>query len=454
MAPGQPQSEKPHVVILGGGFAGLTAAKALRRAPVSITIIDRRNHHLFQPLLYQVAMAALSPADIAAPIRGVFSRNKNVNVELAEAERIDAEHRLVALDHGETIEYDYLIVATGMTHFYFGHDDWAEHAPGLKSAAEALQIRNRFLRAFEMAERTDDEYDRQAWMTFVIVGAGPTGVELAGTMAEIARRDLPGDFRHCDTRQARIILIEAHDRVLHSMDAPLSARAKRDLEGFGVEVRLSSMVTGIDDDGVDIGDERIGAKNVIWAAGVKATSIGATIGAATDKSGRVIVEPDLSAPGHPEIFVVGDLASFTDPETDEAAPGLAPVAIQMGRHAARIIAADVKAGGSQKKRPTFHYRDRGELATIGRARAVGVVFGKHRVTGLLAWLLWLVVHIYFLIGFRNRLMVLFGWAQAYLRFERGARLITGEETDASKEGPIIRNNPREQSAESLEEIAE
>lgn len=423
-------NEAPHVVIIGAGFAGLHAARELKRANASITIIDKRNHHLFQPLLYQVATAALSPADIAAPIRRIFSRQRNVSVALADAKRIDAANRLVFLDDDDVVSYDYLVLATGLTHSYFGHDEWRPFAPGLKTTDDALVIRNRFLTAFEKAERTDDEAERAALQTIVIVGAGPTGVELAGTMSEMTRRALPHDFRVCDTRTSRILLIEGEDRVLPAMERALGERAKRDLEELGVEVQLNSRVTRINDDGVEIGDTRVAARTVVWAAGLKGTSIGATIGATTDRMGRVVVRPDLSVPDHPEVFVVGDLARVEDPDTGATIPGLAPAAIQMGKHVGRSIRNELSSGTGQVNRKPFTYHDRGELATIGRARAVGVVFGGREVTGFIAWFLWLAVHIVFLIGFRNRLMVLIGWAYAYLRFQRGARIIT-EESESS-----------------------
>lgn len=422
-----------HVVILGGGFAGLYAAKALRRAPVHITLIDRSNHHVFQPLLYEVATAALSPADIAAPIRRILSRQRNVSVIMGEATSVDAAARRVRLSDGE-IGYDRLIIATGATHSYFGREDWAKFAPGLKSLDDATEIRRRFLLAFEAAEREADDAARRAKLTFVIVGGGPTGVEMAGTMAELARRSIPRDFRMIDTRTARVILVEAGERLLQAYAPELSERARRDLENMGVEVRLHHRVTEIDDGGVVIGGEggtageRIDAQNVIWAAGVKASPIGATLGGevVTDRAGRVIVGSDLTIPGHPEIFVIGDLAAAKDAKTGSSIPGIAPAAIQMGKYVGGIIARESRRTSSfVSSRPPFHFVDKGMLATIGRARAVGTIFGM-KVTGVFAWLMWAGIHIMYLIGFRSRLIVMLQWAWAYLVFQRGARLITGQ----------------------------
>jgi NADH dehydrogenase len=421
-------SRPSHVVILGGGFAGLYAAKALKRAAVHITVIDRNNHHLFQPLLYEVATAALSPADIASPIRTILARQRNATVFMGEAQRIDLANRVVHLTDG-MLHYDYLIIATGATHSYFGHDEWEPFAPGLKTIEDALEIRRRFLLAFEAAEREADPASRRAKLTFIVVGGGPTGVELAGTMSELARRSIPRDFRAIDTTTARVILVEALDRLLLAYPAKLSGRAKRDLEKLGVEVWLNSRVTHIDGHGVIVGvppnAERIDAENVIWAAGVQASSIGASLGVPLDRNGRVIVEPDLSITGHPEVFVVGDLAQVVDARSKKEVPGIAPAAMQMGRHAARIIARETAIQSASSNREPFHYIDKGMLATIGRAKAVGIVFGVN-IAGLFAWLFWALVHIMYLIGFRNRLLVMLEWAWAYIIFKRGARLITGE----------------------------
>ncbi|MEC9374021.1 MAG: NAD(P)/FAD-dependent oxidoreductase, partial [Planctomycetota bacterium] len=362
--------QPPHVVILGGGFAGLTCAKRLHRAPVRITLYDRQNHHCFQPLLYQVATASLSPSDISAPLRNVLKRQKNATVLVGEAESVDPDARLVYLRDGDPVCYDYLVIATGATHSYFGHDQWASFAPGLKTMGDAIELRQRFLIAFEEAERQDDPEARRAALTFVVVGAGPTGVELAGAMAEIARRVMPREFRRIDTTSARILLLEGMDRVLPGYPKDLSERARRDLEQLGVTVWLNTRVTGVDARGVEIGSERIDASNVIWAAGVKGSGVGATLGAETDKAGRVKVAPDLTAPNHPEVFVVGDLAAVTDPRSGKEVPGIAPAALQMGKHVAGIIKRETRGRSRPADREAFHYVDKGYLATIGRARAV------------------------------------------------------------------------------------
>ena len=423
----------PRVVILGAGFGGLTAARALRRAPARVLVVDRSNHHLFQPLLYQVATAALNPSDIAAPIRRVLRHQRNAEVILADATAIDPDGRRIVLADGE-VSYDYLVVATGATHSYFGHDDWEPFAPGLKSIADALEIRRRFLSAFEVAEREPEGPARRAWMTFVIVGAGPTGVELAGTLAEVARDTLARDFRHIDPRQARVILLEGSPHVLPTFGETLSGKARKQLERLGVEVRTGTRVTGIDDEGVAIGDDRIVAKTVLWAAGVAASPIARTLGAPLDRAGRVIVGPDLTVPGHPEVFVVGDLA-HVDAEDGRGVPGVAPAAMQMGKYAARRI-RDAIAGRST---PPFHYVDKGSMATIGRGAGIADLRGL-KFAGLPAWMLWLFVHILFLIGFRNRFLVLIQWAWSFLTFDRGARLITGRprsenESEAEPESP-------------------
>ena len=412
-------NDRPQVVIVGAGFGGLYAARALKRADVRVTVIDRRNHHLFQPLLYQVATAGLSPGDIAYPIRAVLRRQKNARVLLEEAVAVDVGARKVRLTGGE-IPYDYLILATGAQHSYFGHDDWEPWAPGLKSLEDALEIRRRILLAFERAEREPDESRRKALLTFVIVGGGPTGVELAGAIAEISRHVMAQDFRVIDPRQARIVLVEAGPRILPAYPESLSAKAQASLEKMGVEVLTKSMVTSVLPDAVRIGERQIQTMTTVWAAGVQASPLARSLGAPLDRAGRVLVGPDLTIPGHPEAFVIGDLAAFLHPG-GKPLPGVAPVAIQQGRHAARNI---VRARQGKPLEP-FHYLDKGSLATIGRAAAVAD-FGRIRLSGFFAWLAWLVVHIFFLIGFRNRFVVMIDWAWAYFAYHRAARLITGD----------------------------
>ena len=410
----------PHVVILGGGFAGMSAAKALRHAPVRITIIDRTNHHLFQPLLYQVATAGLSPSDITVPIRWVLRHQPNVTVRLGEVTRVDPAARQVHVRGDDAlVPYDYLIVATGARHAYFGHDDWEPFAPGLKSLEDALEVRRRFLLAFEHAENAESDADRDAFMTFVIVGGGPTGVELAGTMIEIARRAMPGDFRRIDTRRTRVVLVEGGPRLLPAFPEASSARARADLERLGVEVRTQTMVTDISARSVTVGGETLPTRSVFWAAGNQGSPIGASLGAPLDGGGRVLVDADLSVPGHKEIFVTGDLAAVPRSH-DTWVPGVAPAANQEGAHAARNVLRMVRGA------PTlpFAYFNKGDLATIGRNHAVAV-FGQVRVAGFPAWLLWVFVHIMYLVGFRNRVIVLFQWAWAWFTFQRGVRLITG-----------------------------
>ncbi len=410
---------EPHVVIVGAGFGGLYAARALKRAPVRITIIDRHNYHLFQPLLYQVATAGLSPGDIAYPIRGVVSRQKNTRVFMAEATVIDVEARKAILRDGE-VSYDYLILATGASHSYFGHAEWEACAPGLKSVDDALEIRRRILVAFEKAERETDKAKRQALLTFVVVGAGPTGVELAGAIGEIACKVMAKDFRNINPREARIILVEAGPRVLPSFPEELSAKAEASLRKLCVEVRKDSPVASIQPGMVVAGNEPIPAATVLWAAGVTASPLARSLGEPLDRAGRVLVEPDLSISGHPEVFVIGDLAAFVH-QTGQPLPGLAPVAIQQGRHTAKNILRRCQGLPTEP----FRYVDRGILATIGRAAAVAD-FGTVRISGFLAWVAWLFVHIFWLIGFRNRFIVLFEWAWAYITFQRSARLITGD----------------------------
>jgi NADH dehydrogenase len=413
----------PHVVIIGGGFGGLEAAKRLGKAPVRVTLIDRRNHHLFQPLLYQVATAALNPSDIAYPIRAVLKKQANTRVLLAEATAIDPARRRVVLDDGE-LGYDYLIVATGATHSYFGKP-WEALAPGLKSIEDATEIRRRVLLAYEAAERDADVGDLRSWITFVVVGAGATGVELAGALGEIGLHTLARDFRRIDPTRVRVLLVEGKDRVLPTYAPDLSAAARRALEKRHVEVRVQTLVTDVRADGVTVKgpdgvEERIATHTVLWAAGVQASPLAATLGAPLDRAGRVQVGPDLTIPDHPEVFVVGDVARAVIGDTE--VPGVSQGALQGGRYAARTIAREVR--GERGPRPPFRYRDKGSMATIGRASAVAQV-GRIRKAGFLAWLLWWAIHIFYLIGFKNRVFVFFGWAWHWLTFQRGARLITG-----------------------------
>lgn len=408
----------PHVVIVGGGFGGLWAARALRDAPVRITLIDRGNHHLFQPLLYQVATAGLSAPNIAAPLRHILRRQRNVTVLLGEVARLEPDAKRLHLGDGRTLDYDRLLLASGATHAYFGRDDWAAHAPGLKTLDDALEIRRRILTAFERAEAEDDPDARAAWLTFAIVGAGPTGVELAGTLAEIARHTLRGEFRRADPRRARVLLLEAGPRVLSSFPESLSDKARRQLETLGVEVRTGVPVKAIDDHGVQLGEERIAARTVLWAAGVAASPLARDLGVPLDRAGRVIVQPDLRVPGHPDIYIAGDLAAL---QCDgRPVPGVAPAAKQMGRYIGRAIRARLRG----IEPPPFRYRDYGNLATIGRMAAVVDLHGM-KFSGLIAWWFWLAAHVFFLIGFRNRLVVLIDWAQAYWSYQRSARIILG-----------------------------
>jgi NADH dehydrogenase len=417
----------PHVLIIGGGFVGINAAKGLGGARgIDVTLVDRTNHHLFQPLLYQVAMAGLSPADIAAPIRSMLSRYANVRVLKGEVRSIDLARNVAVADFGD-LKFDYLILACGAQHSYFGHDEWEEFAPGLKTVEQATEIRRRVLLAYEEAERSTSPDDRKRLLTFVIVGGGPTGVELAGAIGEMSRFTLAKDFRNIDPTLARIILIEAGPRILVAFSERQAARATRDLENLGVQVWTSSVVTKIDDGGVEIGSERIRCATVLWAAGVKASPLGQAACLSVDRQGRVIVEPDLSVKGHKNVFVGGDQACFTH-QTGKPLPGTAPVAMQQGRYLARLIRREV-AG---KPREPFHFSDKGQMATIGRSRAV-VEIGRIKMAGFAAWLLWLVVHIYYLTGFKNRLLVVLQWAWSYLTFRRGARLIVSKEWRLQKQ---------------------
>ena len=425
----------PHVVVVGGGFGGLAVARGLRRAPIRLTLVDKRNHHLFQPLLYQVATAALNPSDIASPIRAILRKQRNATVLLSEVLGIEPDTRTLILEAG-SLDYDYLVLATGVTHSYFGQEAWAEHAPGLKTLGDALEMRRRILLAFEEAEKEPDPEVRRAWLTFVVVGAGPTGVELAGALGEIAHHAFTRDFRRISSQEARIVLVEAGPRVLSSYPEGLSTSALDVMRRLGVEVQTGERVTAVDIDGVTLlssaaqgvaaRSTRIAARTVLWAAGVAASPLARALIAPLDRAGRVLVAPDLSVPGRPEIFVVGDLAAVPRGSGDWV-PGVAPAALQEGAHVARSlrrIVAEAPASKATRARVPFEYWDKGSLATIGRGKAVAEL-GRLRLSGLIAWLAWLVIHIFFLIGFRNRFIVLFQWAWSYLTYARGARLIIG-----------------------------
>jgi NADH dehydrogenase len=412
--------DRPHVLILGGGFAGLYAAKALRHAPVQVTVVDRRNHHLFQPMLYQVATAGLNPSDIASPIRSILRGSKNTEVLLAEASAVDVAGHRVHFTDGTSVAYDYLIVGTGARHSYFGHDEWEPLAPGLKSLEDALEIRRRVLLAFERAEREPDPVRRHGYLTFVVVGGGPTGVEMAGAVAEIRRYALRRDFRHIDPAEATVLLLEGGPRLLPSYPPSLSDEAKHELRRLGVEVRTESLVTDIRPGAVAAAGWVIPTQTVIWAAGNTASPLLKSLGTPLDRAGRALVEPDCSIPGHPEVFVLGDAAAFNHQEGGTL-PGICPVAIQMGGYAAKAIRDDL---AGRPRRP-FRYWDKGQLAVIGRGQAVADIWKLH-FGGLIAWLVWIFVHIFFLIGFRNRVLVLLQWGWSYATYSRGARLITGE----------------------------
>jgi NADH:ubiquinone reductase (H+-translocating) len=430
------------VVILGAGFGGLETARALARAPVEVTLVDRHNYHLFQPLLYQVATAALAPGDIAWPVRAIFRRQRNVRVVMATVTAIDTETRRVRAGAELVLPYDVLVLATGATHAYFGHDEWAPDAPGLKTIEDATDIRRRLLSAFERAEVAADPDEQHRLMTFAIVGGGPTGVELAGAVAELARHTLRHEFRRIDTAEARVVLIEAGPRILPSFPEDLSEVAGHSLTRMGVDVRTDSRVTGIDPRGVRCSAEHVAASTVVWAAGVVASGLGTSVSKVRDRAGRIKVGPDLSVPGRPDIFVVGDLASATDAK-ERPVPGVAPAAKQMGRYVGRLIAA--RAAG-QPPPPPFAYRNQGELATIGRRSAV-VKLDSIQLTGLIGWWFWGIAHVWFLIGFRSRIVVSFEWLWSYLTLQRGARLITGRDPASSEEtgksdaeaGPAVRS---------------
>ncbi len=418
-----PRPHPPRVVVVGAGFGGLSVTRALRDAPCEILIFDKQNHHVFQPLLYQVATAALSPADIAQPVRRILRRQDNARVVMGEVEAVEIQTSSVRVG-GDRVPYDWLVLASGVTHTYFGNDQWSREAPGLKTVDDALEIRRRILLAFEEAEMEDHPEAQRAKLTFVIVGGGPTGVELAGALREIAARTIPRDFRRVDTTTARIVLLEGQDRLLPGMTRKASTKARRHLEAMGVEVRLGTYVTGMAEGAVFAGDERLDAANVIWAAGVQGSYLAGTLGAPLDAQGRVKVEVDCSVPGYPNVFVIGDLAALTDPETGREVPGVAQGAIQMGRFVGDVIRDGLARPGPSAIRRPFHYVDKGTMATIGRARAVADI-GELTLGGFGAWLLWSTVHILYLIGFRNRLMVMLNWAWQWLVHSRGARLITG-----------------------------
>lgn len=428
-----PHHEEHHVVIIGAGFGGLNAAQSLARAPLQLTVVDRKNHHTFQPLLYQVATAGLSPSEITAPIRSILGRKKNVEVLMAEVTGFDLERRVVQTPDQE-IPYDSLIIAAGASHAYFGHDDWEEFAPGLKTIEDALEIRRRVLLAFELAERQAAAGESFQPLNFVVVGGGPTGVELAGTLSEICRHSLAGEFRAIDPRRARIHLVEGGPDILPSYAPDLSRSAVEQLQRLGVDVMTSAMVTKVEAGAIYIGETRMEAAVILWAAGVSASPLGKKLGLPVDRAGRVLVNPDLSLPNHPEVFVIGDLASLRD-ESGKLLPGVAPVAMQEGRFVAKLIRREIARGNSMTRstadgtsaRPAFHYLDKGSLATIGRAAAIAQ-FGRVHISGYIAWLAWLFIHILFLIGFSNRLLVLIQWASSYITYERGSRLITGSTT--------------------------
>ena len=416
-----PHDRPPRLLVIGGGFAGLWATRALANAKLRITLVDRRNHHLFQPLLYQVATAGLSAPDIAAPLRHILGRQRNVEVRPGEVEAIDKHQRQVRLRDDTTLDYDLLLVASGATHAYFGNDQWAPHAPGLKTLDDALALRRRLLLAFEKAEAEPDPAKKAAWLSFAIVGGGPTGVELAGTLAEIARHTLRNEFRHIDPASAKVRLVEAGPRVLSSFPEVLSLKARRQLERLGVEVHAGTPVTAIDAEGFQLGERFVPARTVVWAAGVAASSLARTLDTPLDRAGRVQVQPDLTLPGHPEIFVAGDLAALAQAD-GRPVPGVAPAAKQMGKYVAAVIRARLQRRPAP---PPFRYRDQGNLATIGRMAAI-VHMGRLKLSGPLAWWFWLAAHVFFLIGFRNRLVVLLNWAVAYWSYQRGARIIFGD----------------------------
>ncbi len=419
------QPERPIVLIVGGGFGGLAAARALRGAHADVALLDRQNHHVFQPLLYQVATGSLSPASISAPIRATLSAQAECQVVLADVTGIDPVNRRLTVEQG-SIPYDYLVLAAGVRHDYFGNDPWAELAPGLKTLADATEIRRRMLLAFESAEHEGDDDARRAALTFAIVGGGPTGVELAGAIKEIASKTLPREYRNIDTATARVILFEGGPRILPSFPEPLSSRAQRDVERLGIEVRLNARVTDVQPHAVVVGDDAIAVQNVFWAAGVKASPLATDLNTPLDHAGRVLVNPDCSVPDHPEVFVIGDMASFTPDGTDQPLPGVAQTAMQMGHHVGQIIKTETCTGQTASARATpFAYRDKGSMAVIGKNRAIALI-GRHQIAGFPAWVLWAAIHVAFLVGFRNRIRVLFSWAVAWFLDSHDARLIIGD----------------------------
>lgn len=421
---------RPRIVIIGGGFGGITATRALKRANADVVLVDRTNHHLFQPLLYQVASASLAPSDISAPLRHMLHKQRNASVILAEVTHIDVHAKTVRIDRpARDITYDYLIVATGSRHAYFGHPEWEKFAPGLKAIEDATEIRRRFLLAFERADKVQDPAERDQYLTFVVVGGGPTGAELCGSLSTVAQKALSGEFRNIDTRSARVILLEGGPAMLPTFPTDLAEKARKGLEELGVEVRTNSIVTDIDENAVHIGDEKILTHTVFWAAGNVASPLGKSLGVPLDSAGRVCVNPDLSIPGHPEVFVVGDLA-YIERENGEPVPGVSPAANQEGARAA----SNIRRLMGRLPTELFHYRNKGDLAVIGRSRAIAD-FGKIRLSGRIAWLLWLFVHILYLVGFRNRISVLLQWAYNYLTYQGGARLITN--TDRLDPAPEV-----------------
>jgi NADH:ubiquinone reductase (H+-translocating) len=426
---------RPHVLIVGGGFGGLGTAQSLRRVPVSVTLVDKSNHHLFQPLLYQVATASLAPSDIAEPIRSVLRRNDNVAVRLAEVTAIDLAGKTAELRDAEgaveRVSWDKLVVAAGTSHSYFGHDEWSRHAPGLKTLGDALEIRKRVLIAFEKAEWETDPARRRALTTFVVIGGGPTGVELAGALAEIAFWTLRKDFRNIDTTDARVVLVEAGTSVLTSYPQPLRDSAVRQLESLRIEIKFGRPVTGIDENGIVLGDERLDAHTVLWAAGMQGAPLAKTLGVPLDRAGRVLVEQDCSIPGHPDAFVIGDLANFTEPGASGPLPGVAQVAMQMSDHVAASIRADL---AGQPRKP-FRYWNKGSLATIGRTKGIADL-GWMRASGFLAWFIWAFIHVAFLITFRNRLLVMLKWGVAWFSFERASRLIWSPPAPSAAATPV------------------